>query len=32
MRVRRALARLCGLNARAPKAQTYPYKPFMGEG
>ena len=26
MRVRRALARLCGRDARAPRAQTYPCK------
>ena len=32
MRVRRAPARLCGRDARAPRPQTYPSKPFMGEG
>ena len=32
MGVRRAQARLCGRDARAPGTQTYPYKPFMGEG
>ena len=32
MRVRRALARLCGRDARASGSQTYPYKPIKGEG
>ena len=32
MRVRRALARLCGRDARAPGSQNYPYKPVKGEG
>ena len=32
MRVRRAQARLCGRDARLPGTQTYPCKPFMGEG
>ena len=33
MRVRRAPARLCGRDARAPgKPNLYPYTPFMEEG
>ena len=32
MRVCRALARLCGRDARAPRSQTYLYEPFTGEG
>ena len=32
MRVRRAPARLCGRDARAPRPQTYPSKPTKGEG
>ena len=32
MGVRRAQARLCGRDARAPETQTYPCKPFTGEG
>ena len=32
MRVRRAQARLCGRDARAPRQPTYPRKPVNGEG
>ena len=32
MGARRAEARLCGRDARAPGTQTYPCKPLMGEG
>ena len=31
MGVRRALARLCGRDARVPRTQAYPCKPLMGK-